>query len=48
MPPGHELTRFYALIPILAALYALNQPAFTAVTAALAAVEALIRLKGSR
>jgi hypothetical protein len=42
------MTRFYALIPLLAVLYALNQPAFTGVFAAIGAAETLIRLKDRR
>lgn len=45
MPPGHDLTRFYALIPALAVLAALQPAAFTAVTEALALLTTIRQLR---
>ncbi|MYW46379.1 hypothetical protein [Streptomyces sp. SID161] len=44
MPPGHDLTRFYALLPLLSILAALNPPAITAVSAALGIVVSIKQL----
>jgi hypothetical protein len=43
--PSHDLTRFYALIPLLAILAALNPPAFTAVAAAAGLLASLNQLR---
>lgn len=42
MPPGHDLTRFYALLPLLAVLAVLQPNQIAAVTAA---VQLLISLR---
>lgn len=46
--PSHDLTRFYALIPIFAVLAVLMPQAFLAVTGSIGAAEALMRLTGRR
>ena len=45
MPPGHDLTRFYAIIPILAALAALDPAAANAVLTALGILATLHQLR---
>lgn len=46
--PSHDMTRFYALIPAFAVLFALSPAAFAAVTGAISTVEALSRWHGRR
>lgn len=41
MPPGHNMTRFYALLPLLAAFAALAPAAVNALTAALTLLQLL-------
>ena len=42
--PGHDLTRFYALLPVLAILAVLQPTAFQAVAAALGMLAAIRQL----
>ena len=44
MPPGHDMTRFYALIPLLAVLAVLNPTATEAVALAVGIVASLKQL----
>lgn len=43
--PGHDLTRFYALLPALAILAALNPAAFTAVATAVGLLASINQLR---
>ena len=45
MPPGHDVTRFYALLPLLAVLAALDPASANAILTALGILTALHQLR---